>query len=184
MGKATAPSGGCWLRLASASASETTSASTSAAPAYIHNRRGWLRAACFAKMCVQLVETRLPKLPLPLPLPPLHTYFPKRISITTRGINRPKERDTETVFDSKPSSPVQLHNQQDSFFYSFQTKTKPTIKMAFKVRKAKLARTKLRLSIYCSTLLCVCKCVWEQVICVPQELLRMCLHWIRGCKAK
>lgn len=47
MGKATAASGGCWLRLAygAASASETTSAfaSTSAAPAYIHNRRGWLR---------------------------------------------------------------------------------------------------------------------------------------------
>lgn len=112
----------------------------------------------------------------------IHIFPSAFQSHTTRGINRPKERDTETVFDSKPSSPVQLHNQQDSFFYSFQTKTKPTIKMAFKVRKAKLARTKLRLSIYCSTLLCVCKCVWEQVICVPQELLRMCLHWIRGSK--
>lgn len=122
MGKATAPSGGgCWLRLASASAtasaSETTSASTSAAPAYIHNRRGWLRAACFAKMCVQCWKLVCQSCRRRC----IHIFPSAFQSHTTRGINRLKERDTETVFDSKPSSPVQLHNLQDSFFYSFKT---------------------------------------------------------------
>lgn len=51
--------------------------------------------------------------------------------------------------------------------------------MAFKVRKVNWPGPK-RLPIY---IVHYCVCVCEQVICVPQEILRMLLHWIKD-KAK
>lgn len=86
------------------------------------------------------------------------TIFSQRLLIMRRCINKRKERDTETVFDSKPNSPVQqisYKNYIQRFFFSREVNLKST----FTKWHSRCVRTQVN-----ALCVCVCKSVWASVL--------------------
>lgn len=113
MGRATA-----LRRVLAATATATVTASASASALHCVGRACAVRAftiarqrlaaaaACFAKKSKRDAPN-LFSMAVAAAAAAAGPYFPSAFFYHAARINRPKERDTETVFDSKPSSPVQ-----------------------------------------------------------------------------